>query len=110
MFQTYKDTSTGDILTLPEILDKYIQINGTYKGFEEYVDDNFMNGNEQEYEPVRYVKQYSIDIELDGEELDENELINMIDLKKGCFVIGAAWQATWTMDDYEHGRPPISSN
>ena len=45
----YKDTATGEIVSLTEIFDRYLQINGTYKGFEEYVDGGFVNGNETEY-------------------------------------------------------------
>ena len=45
----YKDTATGEIISLTEIFDRYLQINETYKGFEEYVDSGFVNGNETEY-------------------------------------------------------------
>lgn len=49
----YKNTSNpNDIVTLPIIFLRYLQINETYKGFEEYVDDGFMNGIEVEYVAV----------------------------------------------------------
>ena len=49
----YRSTAVeGDIVTISEIFKRYVQINGTHKGFEEYVDSGFMNGNEKEYEEV----------------------------------------------------------
>lgn len=42
----------ADVVTINEIFNRYIQINGTHKGFEEYVDSGFMNGNEKEYEEI----------------------------------------------------------
>ena len=49
----YKATNDEtDIVTISEIFNRYIETNGTYKGFEEYVDSGFMNGNEKEYEEV----------------------------------------------------------
>ena len=38
-----------DIVTLPQIFARYLQINDTYEGFEDYVSSGFLNGNEIEY-------------------------------------------------------------
>ena len=49
----YRATSDPkDVVTISEIFKRYVDINGTHKGFEEYVDGGFMNGNEKEYEEV----------------------------------------------------------
>lgn len=110
MIEKYKDTNTGDDLTLPEILNRYIQINGTHKGFEEYVDGNFMNGNEQEYIPIiesrKYVRQYTIDVEEGADSLKEDDIAKIIEDETGCTVRGVACKATWIKDDYDHGRRP----
>lgn len=39
----------ADVVTLPDILGRYLDINGTVDGFEEYVKSGFMNGNNKEY-------------------------------------------------------------
>lgn len=41
-----------DIVTLPQIFNRYYQINGTHEGFEEYVNAGFCNGNEIEYKKL----------------------------------------------------------
>lgn len=49
----YRSTDNPkDVVTISEIFKRYVDINGTHKGFEEYVDNGFMNGNEKEYEEV----------------------------------------------------------
>lgn len=50
----YRSTADDkDIVTISEIFNRYVQINGTHKGFEEYVNDGFINGNEKEYEEIK---------------------------------------------------------
>lgn len=39
-----------DVVKIDEIFRRYIEINGTIDGFEEYVKSGFRNGNEIEYE------------------------------------------------------------
>lgn len=49
-----------DVVTLDEIFRRYVQINGTVDGFEEYVNSGFRNGNEIEYEES--IKEYIVDV------------------------------------------------
>lgn len=50
MEQLYVNTwEPSDIVTLEEIKDRYIQINGSEKGFLEYVESGFMDGLICEY-------------------------------------------------------------
>lgn len=44
--------SKEDIVTLDEIRQRYIDINGTDEGFDNYVADGFYDGNVKEYRPV----------------------------------------------------------
>ena len=47
----YRNTANpNDIVDISTIFKRYVEINGTHKGFEEYVNSGFMNGNEKEYE------------------------------------------------------------
>ncbi len=41
-----------DIVTLDEIRQRYVDINGTDEGFDNYVADGFYDGNVKEYRPV----------------------------------------------------------
>lgn len=46
----YINTSDSlDVVTLQEILNRYVAINETTEGFFEYVNSGFINGNEVEY-------------------------------------------------------------
>lgn len=50
----YRSTENPkDIVTLNTIFERYMDNNGTHKGFEEYVDSGFMNDNEKEYEEIK---------------------------------------------------------
>ena len=53
------------------------------------------------------VRQYAIDV---VGELNTCELMNAIENAFGVSVLGAEWKATWTLDDYRHGRKPIASD
>ena len=44
--------SKEDIVTLDEIRQRYVDINGTDEGFDNYVADGFYDGNVKEYRPV----------------------------------------------------------
>lgn len=44
--------SKEDIVTLDEIRKRYVDINGTDEGFDNYVADGFYDGNVKEYRPV----------------------------------------------------------
>ena len=44
--------SKEDIVTLDEIRQRYIDINGTDEGFDSYVAGGFYDGNVKEYRPV----------------------------------------------------------
>ena len=47
----YRNTANPyDVVDISTIFKRYVEINGTHKGFEEYVNSGFMNGNEKEYE------------------------------------------------------------
>lgn len=59
-------------------------------------------------EPDKHVMQFGIDI-LTIETVTEEEIVKALD-KSGITVVGVCWHATWTEDDYEHGRPPIASD
>ena len=49
----YRNTSNPkDVVTIDTIFKRYIDITGSHKGFEAYVDSGFMCGNEKEYEEV----------------------------------------------------------
>lgn len=50
---SYANTSDPkDVVSLQTIFQRYMDMQGTYKGFEEYVDSGFLNGNEKEYEKL----------------------------------------------------------
>lgn len=79
-------------LTLPEILKRYMDINGTYEGFEEYVSCGFRNGNEIEYlkkedgciiKPVGETEEFvtfEIDYEhLSGDDCDLSVIVHYTD-------------------------------
>lgn len=48
----FRCTATGETVTLPQIFQRYFEINGTYEGFEAYVNKGFRNGIEVEYVPI----------------------------------------------------------
>lgn len=51
--QLYINTDNeSDIVSLDEIKERYIQINGTEEGFADYVSGGFYDGNIQEYKPI----------------------------------------------------------
>ena len=53
MKKLYVNTSDeNDIVTLDEIRQRYIDINGTDEGFDSYVVGGFYDGNVKEYRPV----------------------------------------------------------
>ena len=54
------------------------------------------------------IVQYSVDIEYDGK-IDDKKITKILE-DAGLIVIGAAWKASWTNDDYCHGRKPYSSD
>ena len=52
------------------------------------------------------VIQYSADIMYDGK-IDEKKFAKILE-DAGLTVLGTEWKATWTEDDYEHGRQPYA--
>ena len=54
------------------------------------------------------VVQYSADIVYDGK-IDEEEFAKILE-DAGLTVLGTAWKASWTEDDYHHSRPPYASD
>lgn len=50
--------------------------------------------------------QYSADIVYDGK-IDEEKFAKILK-DAGLTVLGTAWKASWTEDDYKHGKPPYS--
>ena len=52
------------------------------------------------------VVQYSADIVYDGK-INEEEFAKILEAA-GLVVMGTAWKATWTHDDYEQSKPPYS--
>lgn len=67
------------------------------------------------YKP-RVVKQFSVDVEMDEDDLlvaedISNQLDNVwrINDKKGREIVGEAWRATWTSSGYHTGDDPIDS-
>lgn len=59
---------------------------------------------------MRYVLQYSVDIEVEEADLNEDEIAAAIEDATGGCVRGIAWQASWNVNDYDHGRKPMYSN
>lgn len=53
------------------------------------------------------VKQYAVDI---MDDVDPEEIAKTIENTLGVIVLGSAWKATWTLEDYEQGKKPISSD
>ena len=49
--------SKEDIVTLDEIRQRYVDINGTDEGFDNYVADSFYDGNVKEYRHVYVVRE-----------------------------------------------------
>lgn len=48
----YQNTyDKDDIVTLADIIDRYIQINETHEGLAEYIESGFIGGIEVEYVP-----------------------------------------------------------
>ena len=54
------------------------------------------------------VTQFAVDIEDDGN-IDEEEIAKILE-DAGLIVLGTAWKASWTEDDYHHSRPPYASD
>lgn len=52
------------------------------------------------------IVQYSADVVYDGK-IDEEEFAKILE-DAGLTVLGTAWKASWTEDDYKHGKPPYS--
>ena len=52
------------------------------------------------------VVQYSADIIYDGK-INEEEFAKILE-DAGLTVLGTAWKAAWTEEDYDNGRPPYS--
>lgn len=52
------------------------------------------------------IVQYSADIMYDGK-IDEEEFAKILE-DVGLTVLGTAWKASWTEEDYEQGKPPYS--
>ena len=59
-FKYYSTSDPKDIVEIDEIFRRYIQINETIDGFEEYVNSGFRNGNEIEYKNCNDMKDYVI--------------------------------------------------
>lgn len=52
-----------------------------------------------------YILQFSIDVKDDGD-MNAEQIAEILE-QHGITVIGCAWKASWTEDDYNHGKPPI---
>lgn len=53
MAKLYRNTDNkNDIVTLGQIRQRYIDINGTDEGFDDYVENGFCEGNVREYLPL----------------------------------------------------------
>ena len=60
---------------------------------------------------MRYVLQYSVDIEADEADVSEEQIAEAIEnALADVSVLGCSWQASWTTEGYENGESPISSN
>ena len=56
---------------------------------------------------MKFVRQFSVDI-LD-DDVDEDQIADALE-NAGIICLGSGWKATWTKEDYEKGKPPISSD
>lgn len=70
----------------------------------------------QGYKP-RIVKQFSIDVEMDEDDLlVAEDISNQLDEvwtingKKGREIVGESWRATWTAHGYHNSEDPIDSD
>lgn len=53
------------------------------------------------------VVQFSLDILADRNDIDAEKIAEALE-SLGYSVLGASWKASWTQDDYEHGKLPYS--
>ena len=63
-------------------------------------------------EPVKVIKQFSIDVDstLAADTEKELDKIEVGLLLAGFHVRGISWKASWTEEGYEHGRGPFWSD
>ena len=54
------------------------------------------------------IVQYSADVVYNGK-INEEEFAKILE-DAGLTVLGTAWKASWTEDDYHHSRPPYASD
>lgn len=58
---------------------------------------------------MRYVLQYSVDIEADEADVSEEQIAEAIEnALADVKVLGCSWKASWTTEGYEKGESPIS--
>lgn len=58
---------------------------------------------------MQYIRQFSVDVVDPDDTITEWTIIHALE-KEGILALGCAWKATWTEDDYEKGKKPISSD